>query len=52
MGVVNLDLKRIRQLLKRAEQDTRLLDGRDFDPAPWDEAYALLDEIRRLRGRN
>jgi hypothetical protein len=39
-------LDKIETLLRRAEMDARLLDGRDFKPRRWSEAYQLLDLLR------
>lgn len=36
-------LNKIGRLLRKAERDARLLDGRDFKMRPYAEAYRLLD---------
>lgn len=39
-------LDKIERLLRKAERDARLLDGRDFKMRPFAEAYRLLDILR------
>jgi hypothetical protein len=43
-------LDKLERLLRRAERDMRLLDGRDFKMRPWVEAYRLLDILRERAG--
>jgi hypothetical protein len=39
-------LNRIERLLRRAERDARLLDGRDYKHRKFAEAYRLLELLR------
>lgn len=41
-------LNKIERLLRKAERDSRLLDGRDFKMRRWAEAYRLLDLLREI----
>lgn len=43
--------EKIERLLRKAEHDARLLDGRDFKFRRWAEAYRLLDLLRELAER-
>jgi len=42
------DVEKIERLVRNAERDARLLNGRDFKMRPWAEAYRLLDLLRDL----
>lgn len=43
-------LDKIERLLRKAERDARLLDGRDYKHRPFAEAYRLLDLLRAAQG--
>jgi hypothetical protein len=44
-------LASIEKLLRQAERDARLLDGRDFKLRRWAEAYRLLELLRERYAR-
>ena len=41
-------LAKIERLIKRAERDARLLDGRDYKHRPFAEAYRLIEMLRAI----
>lgn len=43
-------LDRIERMLRAAERDARLLDGREFKARRWSEAYRLVGLLRERAG--
>jgi hypothetical protein len=42
---VQQDADTLRAMLERGQRDSELLDGRDFNEQPWDDAHAALSRL-------